>query len=127
MLPDGVVGSRRIRWSIQAGICNRRRSLERLAENVANSIVDIAKIVLESSELPAPNTYRDVVLTLPTLGVIDGPLAQRLGNMVRLRIVAHEYLDIRWASLRRFIDDAPATVSEFTASIERLPGLASRS
>jgi len=88
--------------------------------------VDIAKIVLESSELPPPNTYRDIVLALPALGVLDEPLAQQLGNMVRLRnIVAHEYLDIRWASLRRFIDEAPAAVEEFMASIERLPGLTS--
>jgi len=103
---------------------DRRRSLERLAENVANSIVDIAKIVIEGSELPVPNTYRDIVLSMATLGVIDEPLAQKLGSMVRLRnIVAHEYLDIRWASLHRFIDEAPAIVKEFCTSVERLPGL----
>lgn len=103
---------------------NRRRNLERLAENIANSVVDITKIVLESSNLPAPSTYREIVLCLPALGVLDETLTQRLANMVRLRnIVAHEYLDIRWASLRRFIDEAPAAVKEFRASIERLPGL----
>lgn len=101
---------------------HRRRSLERLAENVANSIVDIAKILLETSDLSAPNTCRDMVLTLSALGVVDEPLAQRLGNMVRLRsIVAHEYLDIGWANLQRFADGAPATVEEFCAHIERLP------
>lgn len=104
---------------------DRRRSLERLAENVANAVADIAKILLTGSELPAPNTYRDIVLALATIGILDEPLAQKLGDMVRLRnIVAHDYLDIRWSSLRRFLDQAPAAIREFLACIDRLPGLA---
>ncbi len=103
---------------------DRRRSLERLAENVANAIVDVSKIVLESSDLPVPNTYREVVLSLAAARVLEEPLAKGLGTMIRLRnIVAHEYLDIRWTTLRRFVEEAPEQIDLFCQRIESLPGL----
>ncbi len=100
---------------------DRRRNIERLAENVVNSTIDIAKIVLSSRDLPVPDTYRDVVLQLGTAGILDPPLVQRLVEMIRLRnVLAHQYLDIRWTSLRNFIDGAPLIMGQFAAGMERL-------
>lgn len=100
---------------------DRRRSLERLAENVVNSCIDIAKIVLSSVDFPVPDTYRDAVLQLGAAGVIEPSLAERLAEMVRLRnVLAHQYLDIRWAGLRGFIDEAPGAVLQLARELERL-------
>lgn len=100
---------------------DRRRSLERLAENVVNAVVDIAKIVLSSADLPVPDTYRDVVLQLGTAGILDACLAQKLAEMVRLRnVLAHQYLDIRWAGLQSFTNEAPVTVRQFGLDMDRL-------
>lgn len=100
---------------------DRRRSLERLAENVVNCSIDVAKILLSSRDLPIPDTYRDVVLQMGIAGFVDTAVAERLAEMTRLRnILAHQYLDIRWAGLCSFIEDAPMVMKEFTQSLERL-------
>ena len=100
---------------------DRRRSLERLAENVVNATLDIAKILLSAKDLPVPDTYRDIILELGAAGVLDSTLAQRLAETVRLRnILAHQYLDIRWGGLRDFIDKAPDIMNAFSATVERV-------
>ncbi|MGE5585100.1 MAG: type VII toxin-antitoxin system HepT family RNase toxin [Bacillota bacterium] len=100
---------------------DRRRSLERLVENVVNASIDVVKIVLSAGDLPIPDTYRDLMLQAGMAGFIEGGLAERLAEMTRLRnILAHQYLDIRWVGLRAFVDEAPTLVKEFIRSIEDL-------
>ncbi len=103
---------------------DRRRSLERLAENVVNATVDISKIILSSMKLPVPDTYRESVIQLGACGAIETTLAEKLSEMVRLRnILAHQYLDTRWPALRRFIDQGPALIEDFVSAIRKaLPG-----
>lgn len=107
---------------------DRRRSLERLVENVVNASIDIVKIVLSAGDLPIPDTYRDLMLQAGMAGFIEAGLAERLAEMTRLRnILAHQYLDIRWTGLRAFIDEAPELIREFIRSIEGLLSDASSS
>ena len=100
---------------------NMRRSLERLAENVANTIIDMSKILLSTTDLPVPGTYREAILQLATMGIIEQKLVNRLAQLVRLRnVLAHQYLDIKWPVLRRFIDEAPSMVTEFLEHIDNI-------
>lgn len=100
---------------------DRRRSLERMVENIVNASVDIARIVLAAGDLPVPDSYRESLLQLGMSGVLPPDLASRLAEMTRLRnILAHQYLDIRWASLRSFLDEAAPFLQQFMEYIEHL-------
>ncbi|HHV54923.1 MAG TPA: DUF86 domain-containing protein [Firmicutes bacterium] len=100
---------------------DRRRSLERMVENIVNASVDIARIVLSAGDLPVPDSYRESMLQLGMSGVLPQELANRLAEMTRLRnVLAHQYLDIRWASLRTFLDEAAPFLEQFMQCIERL-------
>lgn len=100
---------------------DRRRSLERLAENVLNASIDIAKILLAAGDYPIPDTYRDALLQLGATGVLSRDLAEQVAELARLRnILAHQYLDIRWNSLKDFINAAPLVLRGFISRVERL-------
>jgi len=104
-----------------------RRNLERLVENVVNATTDIAKIVLAARDLPIPESYRQSVEQLGVIGVLEPTLAGTIAEFTRLRnVLAHQYLDIRWQSLRDFIREAPAVMGEFLAAMEQFVSQARR-
>ena len=86
-----------------------RRSMERWVENLVNASIDFAKILAASEQLPAPHTYRETVemlVSVPGLG-LDSTVLRRLAENTRVRILlAHEYLDIRYARVAEVIRDA---------------------
>ncbi|MDI6751725.1 MAG: DUF86 domain-containing protein [bacterium] len=83
-----------------------RRNLERCIENIVNSSLDLAKIILITEDLLIPDTYAKYFLSLHTAGLINEEDALSLGQTVRLRnILAHEYLDIRWSSIKGFLHE----------------------
>lgn len=59
---------------------NRRRNLERLAENVVNAAVDIAKVILSGEPLPIPDTYRETILLLHQAGVLEKTIALQMAE-----------------------------------------------
>ncbi|MBI5220509.1 MAG: DUF86 domain-containing protein [Candidatus Liptonbacteria bacterium] len=86
---------------------NLRRNLERWAENVMNAAIDIGKIILASRRAPLPETYAGILQALGKLEGFDPETAQKLGESAKLRnILAHEYLDLRFARLQRFVAQA---------------------
>lgn len=100
---------------------NRRRNLERLVENVLNSSLDLAKIILAAGDLSIPDTYKEAMIQMGAAGFLSEDLAQQLAEMTRLRnILAHQYLDIRWASLQNFIRESPKVLDQFLKKIEQL-------
>jgi len=106
---------------------DRRRSLERLVENVINAATDVAKIVLAARDLPIPESYRQSVEQMGVIGVLEPTLAGTVAEFTRLRhVLAHQYLDIRWQSLRNFIREAPPAMEEFLAAMEQFVSHARR-
>lgn len=93
---------------------DRRRSVERWAENIVNSIIDIAKIVVTLERIQLADSYRGIISSVSSVdGFSDLPVDD-LSSSVRLRnILAHEYLDVRWNSLERFIREKPPQAREF--------------
>ena len=86
---------------------DKRRNVERWIENIINSSIDIAKIILASEKILLPDTYRESIAMLSLVPNFDKETIEYLIEWVRLRnIISHEYLDIRWNSINRFIHQA---------------------
>lgn len=83
-----------------------RRNLERCIENIVNASIDIAKILVINIDKPIPDTYREYFYSLlPEIN--DEALIESLAEGVSLRnILAHQYLDIRWPKVKRFLGES---------------------
>lgn len=93
-------------WETYRTERSKRRDAERWIENLVNSSIDISKIVLSAEEITLPETYREIVSSLSLIDEFDKEEVERLSSWVRLRnIITHEYLDIRWASINKFIEE----------------------
>ena len=84
-----------------------RRNLERWAENIINSTIDISKIILASEKKQIPLTYEQALFEFGLFVGMDRACAQCFSSFARLRnILAHEYLDILYSSIRYFIENS---------------------
>ena len=84
-----------------------KRAFERWVENVVNASVDIAKVILASERRPVPNSYRAILQDLSYIKNFDSKVAEELGNYAKVRnVLAHEYLDLRFANLKKFVDES---------------------
>ena len=100
---------------------DKRRNLERCIENVVNASLDIAKILLASQESEIPDTYRQYFMSLSASGLIPESSASRLAEGVGLRnILAHQYLDIRWKSVKKFLSETVEAYFEWLEIARRL-------
>ena len=99
---------------------DKRRNVERWIENIINSSIDIAKIILSSENIPLPDSYREAIALLSLVSDFDKDDIDRLSDWVRLRnIISHEYLDIRWNSINRFINQAIPTYKSFLETLKK--------
>ncbi len=100
---------------------NKRRNLERCIENIVNASLDIAKIILVSENREIPDTYKEYFLSLGTSGLISDNLSQRLAEGTKLRnILAHQYLDIRWNSIKEFLSNKGEEYKEWLKTTKEL-------
>ena len=80
-----------------------KKILERWVENIVNSSIDIAKIILASEGKLIPASYKAILENLIEVGSFDLETAKRLGNFAKLRnILAHQYLDLRFKEISNF-------------------------
>lgn len=93
----------------------KRRNIERWIENIVNSSIDLAKILLQAENLPLPDTDGEIVRSLSLIPSFDDKeTIEKIAQWVRLRnIISHEYLDIRWSSIERFISQSPTVYFNF--------------
>lgn len=88
---------------------SHKRELERWAENIINSSIDIAKIMVGSEKKDLPETYRLTLAGLALLKGFEKEKAEALAGFAKIRnILAHEYLDIRFSNLKRFAENSEA-------------------
>ena len=98
---------------------DKRRNVERWAENIVNSSIDIAKIILSSENLSLKDTYKETVTSLSLVSGFDKKDINAVSEWVRLRnIIAHEYLDIRWASIKKFINETEPLYTRFLKEVK---------
>lgn len=97
----------------------KRRNVERWIENIINSSIDIAKLILTSEDRSLPDTYKDIVKNLILVGDFSEEGMERLSRWVSLRnIISHEYLDIRWASIQKFISESKPFYEDFFKKVQ---------
>ena len=97
----------------------KRRNVERWVENIINSSIDIAKLILTSEDRSLPDTYKDIVKNLSLVGVFSEEGMGKLSRWVSLRnIISHEYLDTRWASIQKFISESKPFYKDFLKRAE---------
>lgn len=97
----------------------KRRNVERWIENIINSSIDIAKIILNSEGRSLPDTYKDIVRNLALVTGFDEETIEKLSRWIALRnIISHEYLDIRWSSIKRFISETEPLYKDFLEKVK---------
>ncbi|MBN2038723.1 MAG: DUF86 domain-containing protein [Spirochaetes bacterium] len=90
----------------------KRRNIERWVENIINSSIDIAKILLASEGHKMPQTYRLVLNNLSDLDDFDADIGQKLSKNAKLRnILALEYLDIRFRQIKDYLIESDTIYS----------------
>ena len=98
----------------------KRRNVERWIENIINSSIDIAKLILTSEDRSLPDTYKDIVKNLSLIPDFSEEDMEKLSRWVSLRnIISHEYLDIRWASIQKFISESEPFLKDFLRRVEK--------
>lgn len=98
----------------------KRRNVERWIENIVNSSIDLSKILLVSENIPVADTYKELVVSISLVPGFDRERVQKLSEWVRFRnIIAHEYLDTRWASIKRFIEEAEPLYKSFLVDVKK--------
>ena len=99
---------------------SKRREVERWAENIINSSIDVSKIILASEGLPLADTYKDIVSSLSLVSGFDKEAMEKLSGYVKLRnIITHEYLDLRWSSIKKFISEATPFYNELVSDVKK--------
>jgi len=84
-----------------------------------NSSIDIAKLILTSEGRSLPDTYKNVIKNLSLVSTFNEEGMERLSRWVSLRnIISHEYLDIRWASIQKFILESKGFYEDFLKKVE---------
>ena len=92
---------------------------KRWVENLINSLIDISKIILTIEKVTLPETYREIAFSLSLVNEFDKEGIEKLSGWVRLRnIIAHEYLDIRWDSIKKFIEQTQPLYCAFLEKIK---------
>ena len=93
---------------------SKRRDVERWIENIVNSSIDIAKIILSVEGITLADTYKETVVLLSLVPGFDKNEVESLSDWVKLRnIISHEYLDIRWSSIKKFISETKPLYERF--------------
>jgi uncharacterized protein YutE (UPF0331/DUF86 family) len=96
----------------------KRRNVERWIENIINSSINIAKLILTAEGLSLPDTYKDIVKNLSLVAIFNDESMGKLSRWVSLRnIISHEYLDIRWASIQKFISESKLFYEDFLKKV----------
>lgn len=99
----------------------KRRNVERWVENIVNSSIDIAKVLLASEGRRLPQTYRLILNDLSYLEEFDGDIAIKLSTHSKLRnILAHEYMDIRFNQIKDFLVEPDKTYQYLIDYVKKL-------
>jgi len=97
----------KIDWKTYSEDKDLRRNLERWIENLVNCSIDIAKVILVAEDKRIPSTYKEILKELGATKYFDEEFGENLSQWSILRnILAHEYLDIRWNSIKKFVQSS---------------------
>ena len=111
----------KIDWKIYSENKDLRRNLERWIENLVNCSIDIAKVILVAENRRIPSTYKEALKEIGATQYFDEEFGEAISQWAALRnILAHEYLDIRWNSIKKFILSAEPVYKKLIDKIKSL-------
>jgi len=98
-----------------------RRNCERWIENIVNCSIDIAKVILISESKLIPVSYKGILMELGATEHFDETFGKNISEWTSLRnILAHEYLDLRWSTIKRFIQTTEPVYKELISKTKSL-------
>lgn len=110
-----------IDWQTYNEDRKRRKELERTIENIVNATIDVAKLLLAGEEIVIPDTYLQIFLKLKELNFVNEEDARSITKSIRLRnLLAHEYLDLRWPTVKEFINMGWKNIEKFINNIQTI-------
>jgi uncharacterized protein YutE (UPF0331/DUF86 family)/predicted nucleotidyltransferase len=102
-----------------------KRSFERWSENIVNVSIDMAKILLASEKRAIPETYKAILEGLMVLPGFGEDMAKSLSQFSKMRnLLAHEYLDIRFSMLKKFVNESEQTYMHLIKFAKGILGIA---
>lgn len=106
-------------WDQYCNDRDKRRNVERWIENIVTSSIDIARIILAFEGKSLPDTYKELLMMFSLIPGFPHENIDKLSKWVRFRnIVVHEYLDIKWNSIRKFIQETEADYRELLSHVK---------
>ena len=109
----------KVDWKTYSDDKDTRRNLERWIENMVNCSIDIAKVILAIDGKRIPTSYKGVLKELGTTQHFDESFGDDISQWAVLRnILAHEYLDIRWNTIKKFIQTSEPIYKAFITKVE---------
>ena len=97
-----------------------RRDMERWVENILNATIDISKIMLASEKKSIPQTSEDNLRVFGYAVGFDDTIVEIFAGWGKFRnSLAHDYLDIRYAKLRKFVDDIETVYPKFVEFVKQ--------
>lgn len=113
---------RKITWLDYSKDSFKRKIIERWVENLVMSSLDIAKIILASDKRTIPQSYKETLKIFAGLYMnFEESLAERFATFAELRnIIAHEYLDIKWKKIKKFIEEAEKFYPKFIKRVKKI-------
>lgn len=98
-----------------------RRNVERWIENIVNASIDIAKILLASKKEKIPERYKDALKMLSGIEGFNEESAVKMAEFAELRnILTHEYLDMRFEKIKKFVQEAEFIYKELIDFVNKL-------
>lgn len=95
-----------------------RRNLERWIENIVNCSIDIAKILILSEGMGIPTTYKEILKMIGATPCFDEAFGNEISRWAGLRnIITHEYLDISWSYIKKFLSSAEPTFKQLVEKV----------
>ena len=108
-----------IDWKVYSEDKDLRRNLERWIENLVNCSIDIAKVILVVEERRIPQTYKEILKELGATQHFDEEFGENISQWAVLRnILAHEYLEVLWNSIKKFIQSAEPVYKRLITKIK---------
>lgn len=98
----------------------QRNEIERWLENITNTCIDIAKIMLGSKKKLIPPTYRETMHRAIHMLNLSADFEDVFDGWVRLRnVLAHEYLDIKWMRISKFAEKSEPYITQYVKAAKQ--------
>jgi uncharacterized protein YutE (UPF0331/DUF86 family) len=113
---------KKINWDDYRKDWFKQRAIERWIERLVMAAIDIAQIFLASEKREVPESYQDALKLFVSLNLkFSEKEAETFSNFAKLRnIVAHEYLDIKWSKIKKFVAEAEKLFPKFIKRVKNL-------